>query len=129
MTELDFFKIANINALLVAFANAKPNNTGFVIESSYKKSIYAPIELTEEVYKENNQLLSDFTKLDFQLNSTKHQFYIESELSCDDFFAKIYQQIQIKRFENEISDEEFSKLILLSFFALRGSPDFTLNFY
>lgn len=133
MTELDFFSTANINALLVAFANAKPyakSTNGFVIESSYKRSIYSPIEeLTDEIYQKNNQLLSDFTGLDFQLNGTKHQFFIESELSCDDFFAKIYKQIQIVRVQNNISDDEFSKLIILSFFALRGSPDFIRNFY
>lgn len=123
MTELDFFSTANINALLVTFANAKPNNKGFVIESSYKNSKYSPSSLTENIYLQNNQLLSDFTKLDFQLKGTKHQFFIESESSCDNFFAKIYQQIQIKRFENEINDEEFSKLILLAFFGLRGSYD------
>lgn len=123
MTEQEFFNTANINALLITFANAKPNNKGFVIESSYKNSKYSPSSLTENIYLQNNQLLSDFTKLDFQLKGTKHQFFIESESSCDNFFAKIYQQIQIKRFENEINDEEFSKLILLAFFGLRGSYD------
>lgn len=127
-----FLKIGSINALLVAFANAKPCTkpiTGFVIESSYKSSKYSPKELTEDIYQSNNQLLSDFTRLNFQLNGTKHQYFIESNLSCDDFFSKIYQQIQRKRIESNISDNDFSKLIILSFFALRGSPDFKLNFY
>lgn len=132
MTEDVFLNNANINALLVAFANAKPCANpinGFVIESSYKYSKYSPVALTNEIYEKNNDLLSDFTKLDFQLNGTKHQFFIESNLSSDDFFLKLYKQIQIERVQNHISDDEFSKLIILSFFALRGSPDFTLNFY
>lgn len=121
-----FVKNAGLKALLVTFANAKPCTKpfiGFVIESSYKNSVYSPTELTKDIYQVNNQLLSDFTGLDFQLNSTKHQYFIKSELSCDDFFSKIYQQIQRKRVENNISDNEFSELIILSFFGLRGSYD------
>lgn len=128
----NFINKASLEALLVAFANAKPCTkpvVGFVIESSYKSSKYSPKELTEDIYQLNNQLLSDFIGLSVQLNGTKHQYFIQSELSCDDFFFKVYQQIQIKRFENSISDNDFSKLIILSFFALRGSPDFKLNFY
>lgn len=116
----------SLQALLVTFANAKPCTrpiTGFVIESSYKSSKYSPQELTNEIYQLNNQLLSDFTKLNFQLNGTKHQYFIESELSCDDFFFKIYQQIQRKRIESNINDNDFSKLIILAFFGLRGSYD------
>lgn len=125
-----FFKNARLQALLVSFANTKPITkpiTGFVIESSYKSSKYSHQELTDNIYQLNNQLLSDFTGLDFQLNSTKHQYFIDSDLSCDDFLFNIYKQIQ-KRIEYSISDNDFSKLIILSFFALRGSPDFKLNF-
>lgn len=125
----DFTNNATLEALLVAFANAKPCNTGFVIESSYRKSKYSLVELTDDVYQENNQLLCDFTGLLFQLNGTKHQFFIQTNISSDDFFNQIYKYIQIKRIENQISDHDFSNLILLSFFALRGSPDFKLNFY
>lgn len=91
----NFLNKATLNALLVAFANAKPITKpfiGFVIESSYKNSAYSPIELTDDIYQQNNQLLSQFTNLDFQLNGKKHQFFIQSDLSCDDFlhwFIKI----------------------------------------
>lgn len=125
----DFINNTTLVALLVAFANAKPCDIGFVIESSYKSSEYSPIELTENIYQENNQLLCDFTGLRFQLDRTKHQFFIQTDLSSDDFFNQIYKAIQIKRIESQISDDDFSNLILLSFFALRGSPDFKLNFY
>lgn len=132
MKEKEFLYKTNLTALLLAFANAKPCTKpiiGFVIESSYKDSKYSPNQLTEKIYQQNNDLLINFSGLDFELNGTKHQFFIESELSCDDFFAHIYRQIQIKRIQENINDDEFSKLILLSFFALRGSPDFKLNFY
>lgn len=128
-----FIEKANLIALLIAFANAKPfdnsQSRGFVIESSYKASRYAPYLLTESVYWENNKLLKQFSGLDFQLIGTKHQFFIESSLPTDKFFSQIYKRIQICRIESGISDEKFSNSILLSFFSLRGSPDFKLNFY
>ena len=119
-----FIKQASLNALLITFANSKPFDSkgakGFVIESSYKASKYAPYPLTEEIYQLNNQLLSEFSGLDFQLNGTKHQFFIKSLFVTDEFFKHIYKQIQIKRIESQISDDEFSDLILLAFFAFRG---------
>lgn len=125
----DFTNNATLAALLVAFANAKPYRGGFVIESSYRQSKYSPVDLTDDIYQENNQLLCDFTGLLFRLNGTKHQYFIQTDLSSDEFFAKIYKCIQIKRIQNQIADDDFSDLILLSFFALRGSPDLKLNFY
>lgn len=129
MEEHKFLQIASLNALLVTFVNAKPCSDGYVIESSYKKSKYEPYQLTEKIYQTNNRLLSEYTGLPFQLNKTKHQFIIQSTSGCDDFFAQIYRRILQKRFETEISDSEFEDDILLSFFALRGSPDFKMNFY
>lgn len=129
----NFIEKANLTALLIAFANAKPfansQFRGFVIESSYKASKYAPYLLIESVYWHNNELLKQFSGLDFQLIGTKHQFFIEGSLLTDKFFSQIYKRIQICRIESGISDEKFSDLILLSFFSLRGSPDFKLNFY
>lgn len=129
MNEHDFLQIASLNALLVAFANAKPCADGYIIESSYKSSKYEAYPLTEQIYQTNNELLSQYTGLPFELHKTKHQFVIQSVSECDDFFAKLYRRIQQKRLETEISDDDFEDTILLSFFALRGSPDFKMNFY
>ncbi|UOP04167.2 HNH endonuclease [Conchiformibius kuhniae] len=129
MNEHDFLQTASLNALLAAFANAKPYACGYIIESSYKSSKYEVNPLTEQMYQTNNMLLSQYTGLPFQLNKTKHQFVIQSTTRCDDFFAQIYRRIQQKRFETQISDNAFEDAILLSFFALRGSPDFKMNFY
>lgn len=129
MNEHNFLQNASLNALLVTFANAKPCTDGYIIESSYKSSKYEAYSLTEQVYQNNNKLLSQYTGLPFQLNKTKHQFVIQSINECDDFFAQIYRRIQQKRFETQISDNAFENAILLSFFALRGSPDFKMNFY
>lgn len=141
MNEHDFLRNASLNALLVAFANAKPCVDGYIIESSYKSSKYEAYPLTGEIYHTNNILLSRYTDLEFKatrgypldenkkLSYCVHDFMIKSELSTDDFFAKIYRRIQQKRFETQISDNAFEDAILLSFFALRGSPDFKMNFY
>ena len=129
MNEYTFLQSASLNALLVAFANAKPCPAGYIIESSYKDSKYEAYPLTEQVYQNNNELLSQYTGLPFQLIKTKHQFVIQSNSQCDDFFSQLYHRIQQRRFETPISDNAFEDAILLSFFALRGSPDFKMNFY
>lgn len=129
MKEDTFLQNASLKALLATFANAKPCSDGYIIESSYKSSKYGLYALTEPLYNTNNKLLSTYTDLPFRLNKTKHQFVIQSRSSCDEFFARVYQRILQKRFETGISDDAFEDAILLSFFALRGSPDFKMNFY
>lgn len=132
MIVLEQMENFSLPALLVIFANAKPCSKpikGFVIESFYKKSVYSPIELNTNIYEENNELLSKFTGLDFELIRNKHQFFVKTDLSCEKFFDLIYKNIQIKRVKENITDDDFSNLIIISFFALRGSPDFKLNFY
>lgn len=128
MKEDKFLQNASLNALLTTFDNAKPCPDSYIIESSYKSSKYGLCALTAPIYNTNNQLLSNNTGLPFRLNKTRHQFVIQSTSSCDDFFAKVYQRILQKRFETGISDDAFEDAILLSFFALRGSPDFKMNF-
>lgn len=129
MTEQEFLETASLAGLLVAFANAKPHEDGYMIESYYRESKYEPYKLESDIYSKNNQLLCFYTGLAFQLNKSKHQFFIESKSANDDFFGKLYRRIQQKRFEDKISNDEFESIMLLSFFALRGSPDFTMNFY
>lgn len=125
----DFLKNANLSALLIAFANAKPCEQGFVIESAYKPSKYSPQVLSQAIFEQNNRLLNTFSGLDFILNGKKHQFIITADTDNDEFFRQIYKQIQLTRLQNAISDDEFSCLIIACFFALCGSPDFKLNFY
>lgn len=130
MNASEFLQNASLNALLVAFANAKPCENGYLIEAFYKNSKYAPYELDTAIYQQNNLLLQRYTGLDFELVGTKHHFYIQSSETKEVFFQNLYHRIIQKRFEDQyLSDDEFEKMVLLSFFALRGSPDFRLNFY
>ena len=129
MTEQEFLQNASLEALLVAYANSKPYKTGYVVESSYREGKYSNYELSSEIRIENNQLLSEFAGLPFELDGSHHRFVIQSKSENDDFFAKLYRRIQQKRFEDDIDNDEFENIMLLAFFALRGSPDFKMNFY
>lgn len=129
MTEQEFLQNASLEALLVAYANSKPYKIGYVVESSYREGKYSNYELSGEIRIKNNQLLSEFTGLPFKLDGSHHRFVIQSKSENDDFFAKLYRRIQQKRFEDDIDNDEFENIMLLAFFALRGSPDFKMNFY
>ena len=116
MNEFDFLKNASLNALLIAFVNAKPCKNGYLIESAYKNSKYAPYELHETIYQKNNQLLQQYTGLTFKLVGTKHQFFIQSSAKMEGFFQNLYQRIIQKRFENtKLNSDEFEKMVLLAF--------------
>lgn len=128
MKEIDLFEHGSLDLLLAVFANAKPINNGFLVESFYKQSKYS-YNLSDLVYIETNKLMSHFFGVEFELIGTRHQLFIESRLNSKDFFQKIYQKILQKRVLEQISDDEFEKKILVSFFVLRGSVDFKLNFY
>ncbi|WP_273381976.1 HNH endonuclease signature motif containing protein [Actinobacillus porcinus] len=129
MTEQEFLQTASLDALLAAFANAKPSDNGMVIESSYKHSDYASYALTDEIFQSNNHNMTEYFALPFALENRKHRFFISTVSNMDIFFQQVYRRIQQKRFEDEITDIEFERKMLLAFFGLRGSADFKLNFY
>ena len=130
MKDSEFLENATLEGLLAAFANAKPlKNIGYVIESSYKEGSKNKAKLDDSVYQENNNLLNKFFKIPFKLVGKKHQFIIESDLDNDSFFELLYRKIQSYHADNNISDSQLEKAILSSFFYLRGSADFSTNYY
>lgn len=130
MKDSEFLENATLEGLLAAFANAKPlKNIGYVIESSYKEGSKNKAKLDDSVYQENNNLLNKFFKIPFKLVGKKHQFIIESDLDNDSFFELLYRKIQSYHADNNISDSQLEKAILSSFFYLRGSADFSRNYY
>lgn len=130
MKDSEFLENATLEGLLAAFANAKPlKNIGYVIESSYKEGSKNKAKLDDSVYQENNNLLNKFFKIPFKLVGKKHQFIIESDLDNDSFFELLYRKIQSYHADNNISDSQLEKAILSSFFYLRGSADFSGNYY
>lgn len=132
ITDYELLEKGSLNALLAVFANAKPSKeSGFVIESSYRKSTgdYVHAELTKEIYEQNNRLLSEYFDLPFVLSGITHSVQIESELDKTEFFSSVYKRIIQKRFEDDVSDELFEQKIMLAFWGLRGSPDFSGKYY
>lgn len=130
MKDSEFLENATLEGLLAAFANATPHeNIGYVIESSYKQGSKYTAKLDYSVYQENNNLLNTYFKIPFKLVGKKHQFIIESNLDNDVFFELLYKKIQSYHADNNVSDNQFERAILSSFFYLRGSADFRANYY
>lgn len=118
MKDSEFLENATLEGLLAAFANATPQeNIGYVIESSYRQGSRYTAELDDSVYQENNNLLNKYFKIPFKLVRKKHQFIIESDLDNDSFFELLYRKIQSYHADNNISDSQFEKAILSSFFT------------
>ncbi len=130
MTDQVFFANATLDALLCVFANIKTfEERIFEVTSSYKESKFASIELNDKLYEQNNQLLNDYYHMPFSYKGIKHSFFIESEQPIEIFLKKVYDLIQQKRVEENISNDDFENKILLAFFGLRGSVDFTRNYF
>lgn len=125
---------ATLNTLMTIFFNFsldKENKNNIKIISSYKKTKHTNVELTEEIMKQNNKLLSSWSGIDFENKSKKegnHIFTINIEnIEVDTFIKIIYKNIQKKRID--YSDEEFEKILLLGLFGFRGSADPATKFY
>ena len=127
LNDTQFFQQANLMQLLVVYANAKPTSGGFVVVSNYGFSKYATIQLARNIYSQNNQLLSNYFSLPFVLNGNSHELFIQSSLTPFDFFENIYHQID--NLKNTVSADNFLDMILICFFGLRGSIDFSAKFY
>lgn len=131
ITINDFLEMSTLEGLTAAFFNFSINNGHFEISSSYRFSKFADIELTNDIYSQNNRLLSEWTNLSFSLSGKKHVFLISSDdkvATSVDFAEAVYRKIQQKRLEH-YSDEQFERVLLLSLIGLRGSADPTTNFY
>lgn len=132
ITDQALLHNGSLNALLAVFVNAKPmENGGFIVESSYRKSTgnYKHADLSPTIYEQNNKLLSTYFELPFTLYRTTHFVQITSELDKTTFFSAVYKRIIQKRFEDDVSDDLFEQKILLAFWGLRGSPDFSGKYY
>lgn len=127
LNDTQFFQQANLMQLLVVYVNAKPTSGGFVVVSNYRVSKYATISLPASVYLQNNHLLSNYFGLPFVLNGNSHELFIQSSLTTFDFFEYIYHQID--NLKNTIPADDFLNMLLICFFGLRGSIDFSRFYY
>lgn len=127
LNDEQFLNQANLIQLLVVYANAKPTSGGFVVVSDYRESKFATIPLNQNIYMQNNQLLNNYFGLPFSLNGHKHELFISSSLTTFDFFETLFNQIQ--NLKQRIPNDTFLDMVLICFFGLRGSIDFSRKYY
>jgi len=132
MTIQELIDSKNIKALLAVFFNLIDDDSEyFIIKSEYRASIFAKknANIYDPLVLNNNLIL--YFGLNFEsVSFGKHVLKIKktSEINTPEkFLAEIYKQIQLLSFEIETADYEES--ILMSLFALRGSADFSLQYY
>jgi len=132
MTIQELINLGNIKALLSVFFNLTDDDDEyFIIKSEYRASTFATREASDYNFSALNDSLSSYFGLNFEsVSFGKHVLKIEKTVeinTAENFFAEIYKQIQLLSFKVETVDYE--EAILMSLFALRGSADFSLQYY
>lgn len=132
MTIQELINLKNIKALLAVFFNLTDDDDKcFFIKSEYRASNFAVRDTDDFNFKDLNNNLSIYFGLNFEsISFGKHILKIEKTVEIntpETFLTEIYKQIQLLSFETETIDYEES--ILMSLFALRGSADFSLQYY
>jgi len=132
ITIQELINTRDIRALLAVFFNlTDDDNDYFIIKSEYRSSTFANREIDSYNFLELNNNLNSYFGLNFESQSFgKHVLKIEktNEINtAENFFVEIYKQIQLLSFEVKTADYE--EAILMSLFALRGSADFSLQYY
>lgn len=133
MNLSDIVDKCSLEALVTIFFNFKYNNIDkkIFIDSKYTKSKFSTIDLTTDVILKNNELLSNWTGLEFEVINCKygyHKYEIDFDnCNIDNFIKKIYKSIQKQR--EFYSDTEFEQILILGLFGLRGSLDLKANYY
>ena len=131
MNASDFINNSKLKSLLITFFNLSGEDEKcFVIKSSYKKSKLAKITLNDELKKQNNKLLNSWSNMEFELKSGTHIYKIfkdNNNSNLETFLKNVYKKI-IFLIPNH-SEDEVSKLIMLSAFILRGSYDSSASYF
>lgn len=124
----------NLKLIATIFFNLsnaqKAGQENFLIHILYKNSEYAKYQLTERIVQDNNELMRDYTDLEFNVTGkSSHKVELENDLkiSRELFLDQLNTKIQQLRFK--YSREEFNQIIITTIFAFRGSQDFNRNFY
>lgn len=128
--NLDDIYNSDLESLLTVFFNiVEESDEFFIVKSQYRNSKHSSEKLEHDLSEKNNQLLSEFTKLDFVHEGIGvHKFYIKKNKNIDfiDFIKRIFSKIQQKRFD--IEKDRFDELVILCAFIPRGSIDITMNY-
>lgn len=132
MTIQELINLKNIRALLAVFFNLTDDDEKyFYVKSEYRESHFLPNAVNDPKFSGLNYQLSRFFGLKFESKSFGvHKLKISKTNDIDTaekFLTEIYRQVQILIFD--IETEEYEEAVLLSLFMLRGSPDFTAQYY
>ena len=132
MTIQELIDLRNIRALLAVFFNLiDDDNEFFYIKSEYRESNFSAELINDDNSTKINYNLSSYFGLHFESSSLgKHILKIKKTQkinTAEEFLLEIYKQIQLLSFS--INTDEYEDAILLSLFLLRGSADFSLQYY
>lgn len=130
MKKISEIKKLNLESLLTIFFNVVDyDNEKYIIKSSYRSSTHAKNLLDEEYCLINNELMNNYTELQFEKKRIgTHKAYLKNDENIEfiDLMKKIYALIQQKRFDYE--EEDFDRKVINCAFALRGSVDLTAGY-
>ncbi|AJP25494.1 HNH endonuclease [Staphylococcus epidermidis] len=125
----EIYKLDLKGLALVFFNITKQDKDRFEVKISYRTSTHATKDLDKNITEKNNELLSKYSNLDFEVKGIgQHVAYIENEnnISFEEFMINIFSLIQQKRFT--YSSSEFDGIVLNSAFGPRGSIDLKRNY-
>ncbi|MGW0889356.1 hypothetical protein ACWDYA_14500, partial [Micrococcus luteus] len=125
----EIYKLDLKGLALVFFNITKQDKNHFEVKISYRTSTHATKDLDKIITEKNNELLSKYSNLDFEIKGIgQHVTYIKNEnnISFEEFMINIFSLIQQKRFT--YSSSEFDGIVLNSAFGPRGSIDLKRNY-
>jgi len=132
MNVKELINFKNIRALLVVFFNLSGEDEKyFYVKSEYRESIFLPNATKKFNYIKLNNQMRKYFGLPFESDGFgKHILRIKKNIkinNADIFLSEIYRQIQLLGFN--ISSSDYEEAIIMGLFVLRGSPDFTGQYY
>lgn len=125
-------KKKNIKGLFAIFFNlSHDDDEYFYVKSLYKTSKFSEYQLNQYITNEINHSLSNFFGLDFQVTgSGAHIIKIKKTNDIkthQELTNEVYRQIQLLGFS--IDSHKYEQDMIMSLFMLRGSADFSGQFY
>lgn len=131
----EIFLTSHLNKLFFVLFNlgecsVESGKEQYKIKINYKNSKYSSVKLSPEIVEHNNQLMTNFFDLPFQIKGiSTHVIDIENDTNFtrDEILNRLYAHTQRQRFN--YSDKAYSESMILSFFIPRGSMDLTRNYY
>ena len=131
MTMKELSELKNIRALLAVYFNlCDEDENYFIINSEYRISTFQD-RVEDYNFSIINYQLKNYFGLNFKSDHFgKHVLKIQKTAiinTSDTFLTEIYRLIQLLSFE--VDSQEYEEAIILALFVLRGSADFSMQYY